>query len=362
MKRNSLVLKYLLITLVSILGALGVLFALAYYSVYVRALPFLDVMELKNVLYALEFLLQSTPWFAWLVIAILVFCTLFFLLSLPMILRIRRISQAVRKIANGEYDVELRVGGKDELSSLERDVHAMAQRIEYAFAVLQEAERSKDEFVVNIAHDLRTPLTSVLGYLSLINSKPTAESSVQEYAGIALQKAQQLSMQINQLFELMRMTPEAMQPKPTVFNGRQFLLQVQDEAFPVLAEAGMRIRIIDVPEDLRINADGQLLSRMYDNLILNATRYAQDGIFIDLGARLEDGQTVLTITTHSNPVPADQLERIFDRLHRLDDSRSSETGGAGLGLAICKRIAELHGGTIQAARTKDGTEFTIRLP
>lgn len=361
MKKTSLILKHFLIVIASVVGALTVMLLLALVTVNLRKVP--NLMEhVREAIDSLNYYYDTRPIPVWIVAGLLTFLVLFALLSLPIILRVRRVSSAVGKIAEGGYDVRLEPRGRDELSQLERDVNAMAQRINKAFAAQQAAEKSKDEFVMNIAHDLRTPLTSVLGYLALMQGKDLSAEEMRSNAGIALSKANLLAALVNGLFELMRMTPDAMRPDRSCFSARRFLLQVQDEAFPMLHEAGMEIRLVDVPGDIMLNADGALLSRVYDNLILNAIRYAREGKHIDFTAFTEDGQTVLAVVTHANPVPESELESIFERLYRVEASRSLETGGAGLGLAICKRVLALHGGTIVASRTMDGTRFEMRFP
>lgn len=357
-----MILKYLLIVFASLAGTVLIMYLLVLYSVNVRNIWFLQIPQLKNALYSLRFLVTHTPWVAWLLIALVSFVLLFMALSLPIILRIERVSDAVRRIAEGGYEVRLKPKGMDELSSLEADVNAMAGQIEAAFEAERAAERSKDEFVINIAHDLRTPLTSVLGYLTLMNERQLDVSEAAEYTRIAFSKARQLKTQVDELFELLRLTPEAMKPELSRFSAKQFLLQVQDEAYPLLTDAGMEMRLVDVRDDLLIWADGTLLSRVFDNLILNAVRYAREGRHIDLSAQRCKGGALLCLTTHANPIPETELSRVFERLHRVEASRSEQTGGAGLGLAICKGVMELHGGRIRARATQDGTRFEMVLP
>jgi len=104
------------------------------------------------------------------------------------------------------------------------------------------------------------------------------------------------------------------------------------------------------------------MTRVMDNLIINAIRYAKDGKYIDVLAKEQHGNIMISFITHANPIPFAELERIFDKFYRLEKSRAANTGGSGLGLSISRRIVELHGGTLTARQTADGTAFDICLP
>jgi len=351
-----------MIVAASLAGALLILLGLSAFSAFVREIPFIGKSPLREARNILQSFLVFSPWISWLVIGLLCFAALFLLLSLPVVMRIKRVSRAVRQIAEGDLSICVEPRGRDELSQLEADVNLMARQIGRAFELQRQAERSKDEFVMNIAHDLRTPLTSVLGYLSLMDERGALSGEAAGYARVALDKANQLSVLVNDLFDLLRMTPGAMKPELERFSIKQFLLQVQSESFPLLSAADMELRILEAPEGLFIEADGALLSRVYDNLILNAIRYSAEGKYVDLAAREGKEYIYLALTTHANPIPEEELQRVFDRLHRVEASRSGETGGAGLGLAICKGIVELHGGEIRAIHAEGGTRFVMKLP
>ena len=140
-----------------------------------------------------------------------------------------------------------------------------------------------------------------------------------------------------------------------------FLRQKQDEMYPQLSAADMEIRL-DIDDVSTIHVDGDLIARAFDNLIVNAIRYAREGKYIDIHAENHDENIQISFITHANPIPAAETEHIFDKLYRSEKSRSTGTGGTGLGLSISRRIIELHGGTLTARQTEDGTAFDIFLP
>jgi signal transduction histidine kinase len=276
--------------------------------------------------------------------------------------RMDAIHNAVLLIQNGEYNVLLPNGNRGPLGELERSINSLAIQINDTLRRRKEIEQSKDDFIVNIAHDLRTPLTSIIGYLSFISEKQLASELSAKYAGVALEKSNQLETLIESLFDIAHLTMDAVQVNKEEINLQKFLLQKQDELYPQLHVANMEIRL-NIPDTIsKIHADGALMARVFDNLINNAIRYSQESRYIDIKAESLQGKVRISFITHANPIPVEELEKIFDKLYRLEKSRSTGTGGTGLGLPISRRIVELHGGTLTARQTDDGTAFDIILP
>ena len=250
----------------------------------------------------------------------------------------------------------------DELSQVEVRMNHVKQETLRNAALAKEAERRKNDFIVNIAHDLRTPLTSIIGYLSFISEKELSAELSAKYAAIAFEKSQQLESLIESLFDIAHLTADELPVHKEELNLKKLLLQKQDELYPLLHNADMEIRLFLSDSASKIHADGGLIARVFDNLINNAVRYSREGRFIDIETENTDDKLRISIITHANPVPADELDRIFDKLYRLEKSRSTATGGTGLGLSISRRIIELHGGTLTARQAKNGTAFDILLP
>jgi signal transduction histidine kinase len=276
--------------------------------------------------------------------------------------RLNAIYNAVLQIQQGEYNVLLPNDNKDPLGELEHNINSLALQIDDTLKRRKEVEQSKDDFIVNIAHDLRTPLTSIIGYLSFISEKQLAPEISAKYAGVAFEKSQQLERLIESLFDIAHLTIDTLQITKEELDLKKFLLQKQDELYPLLSAADMEMRLVLSDSVSKIHADGVLLARVFDNLINNAIRYAKEGRYVDVEAEVLRDMVRISFITHANPVPADELEKIFDKLYRLEKSRATGTGGTGLGLSISRRIVELHGGTLTARQAEHGTAFDIYLP
>lgn len=226
----------------------------------------------------------------------------------------------------------------------------------------KEAEQRKNDLVVNLAHDIRTPLSSVIGYLSLLNEAPDmpVEQRI-KYTGITLEKAFRLENLIEEFFEITRYNLSSIVINKRKINLTFMLQQMADEFFPMLSPQNKQA-IVHAPDGLVAWGDADKLSRVFNNILKNAIAYSYDETVIDITAFEQSDNTIIQFTNHGDPIPPQKLETIFDRFFRLDSSRSSQTGGAGLGLAIAKEIVNAHGGTITAQSSGDRTTFTVVLP
>ena len=226
----------------------------------------------------------------------------------------------------------------------------------------REAEQRKNDLIVYLAHDLKTPLTSVIGYLTLLRDEPQISQELRaRYTGIALDKAERLEELVNEFFDITRFNLTTLALEPERINLSRMLEQIASEFLPILAEKELRWRL-DIQPGVEIVGDPDKLERVLDNLIRNAVNYsyAQTEIALSL-IRLED-RVQIEVRNSGKTIPPDKLERLFEQFFRLDSSRSSATGGAGLGLAIAKEIVERHGGSIQAQSADESIQFTVLLP
>ena len=225
-----------------------------------------------------------------------------------------------------------------------------------------EAESRKNDLVMYLAHDLKTPLTSVIGYLSLLDECP--ELSTQQkakYVGIALDKAYRLEQLINEFFEITRFDINSVTLEINRIDLNMMLSQITDEFYPMLTERNLAVDI-DIEEPIVMFADSDKIARVFDNLLKNAVNYSYENTTIRIGARVRDDQVIIKFRNKSDVIAPEKLERLFEKFYRADSSRGTSTGGSGLGLAISKQITELHGGTIKAQSTVDHTDFTVILP
>ncbi len=229
-------------------------------------------------------------------------------------------------------------------------------------ALAREAEQRKNDLIVYLAHDLKTPLTSVIGYLTLLRDEPELSPALRaKYTGIALDKAERLEELVNEFFDITRFNLSRLTLETAPVDLAMMLRQVASEFGPVLTENRLECRL-DLPPKLEYDCDAGKLARVFDNLLRNAVSYSFPDTAIEISARREEGQIVLTFANAGKTIPPEKLERLFEQFFRLDSARASRTGGAGLGLAIAKEIVELHGGTIQAESRDNRVVFTVRMP
>ncbi|MGI6251546.1 MAG: sensor histidine kinase [Anaerolineaceae bacterium] len=225
-----------------------------------------------------------------------------------------------------------------------------------------QAEEKKNELVMYLAHDIRTPLTTVIGYLSLLDETPDMPQEQRtKYIGIALNKSERLDVLINELFDLTRYSSKAVLLNKVKIDLSCLLSQIADEFYPALSTNGNTVNV-SADNGLTLFADTEMLARVFGNLLKNAASYSDAGSEIAISAKRENGFAAVTFQNTGETISPENLQMIFDKFSRLDRSRTSDTGGTGLGLSIAKEIVELHGGTINA-QSKDRTiTFLVRLP
>lgn len=299
-------------------------------------------------------------------LGIAVFSVSFLLLQHKFIAYMADISRAMQNISEGDLNTAVDVIGDDELSQMAASLNKMAEDIRELMDKEREAERTKNELITNIAHDLRTPLTSIIGYLELLsgNGKVTAAPAPEvqkKYIDIAYTKAKRLEKLIEDLFGFTKMTYGKVSMKVSQVDIIKLLSQLLEEFYPSFADKNLTYELTsNVPAQI-ISADGSLLARLFDNLINNAIKYGADGKRILVNVRGEEEFVTVSITNYGYVIPETELSLIFNKFYRVEQSRSSSTGGTGLGLAIAKNVVDMHGGSIQVASDLNGTVFTVRL-
>ncbi len=225
-----------------------------------------------------------------------------------------------------------------------------------------ENEQKKKELLVYLAHDLKTPLTSVLAYLTLLDEHPDMPPEERaKYTHITLEKAIRLDELLHEFFDITKFNIQDITLEKQRLNLSILLEQLADESYGMLQEKQMSCSV-DVADDLKLLADPDKLARVFDNLLRNAAAYGYEKSNILIQARGDTEKITIIFTNQGPQIPQKKLELIFEKFYRADASRSSQTGGAGLGLAIAKQIVELHGGTISAASDRSNTRFIVTLP
>ncbi len=225
-----------------------------------------------------------------------------------------------------------------------------------------ESEKKKNDLVLFLAHDLKTPLTSIVAYLSMLDGHPDMPKEEREkYIRIAFEKSLRLGELINEFFDITRYNLQDIELEPVEINLSMMLEQLADELYGVLQEKCLTCEV-EAEENLVVSGDPDKLARVFDNILRNAIAYCHEDTKISIGAQKNRGDVVITFTNHGDKIPGDMLQTIFEKFYRVDNSRSSGTGGAGLGLAIAKEIVEMHGGRIRAKSDDNRTQFIVTLP
>ena len=298
----------------------------------------------------------------YLILGILLFSVTFMILQEPYIRYMSRISEAVQNISEGDLNTVIDVIGDDEFSSMAANLNHMAADIKKLMEKERESERTKNELITNVAHDLRTPLTSIIGYLELLAGNQQVPADMQhKYIEIAYGKSRRLQKLIEDLFGFTKLNCGKIAMHVGQIDIVKLLGQLVEEAYPNFVEKGLSYDLqSNVPAKI-INADGNLLARLFDNLIGNAIKYGADGKRVLVKIHAEGETVTVSVTNYGYVIPADELPLIFNKFYRVEQSRSSSTGGTGLGLAIAKEIVDMHGGTISVASDLNGTVFTVKL-
>jgi len=249
-----------------------------------------------------------------------------------------------------------------ELDFMEKKLNQIKSNLEKQKKAALDAEQRKNDLVVYLAHDLKTPLTSVIGYLSLLDEAPDMlPEQKAKYVGITLEKAYRLEQLINEFFEITRFNLQTIVLNKEKINLLFMLQQMADEFYPILTPQRKQVSI-NVPDGLTLWGDADKLARVFNNILKNAIAYSYENSVIEISAKLQDNNIVITFTNQGNPIPQAKLETIFEKFYRLDSARSTNTGGAGLGLAIAKEIVNAHDGTISVDSNSENTTFTVKLP
>lgn len=295
-------------------------------------------------------------------IVIIAYLIGFLIITIRTVSHLGNLLTLTENAVNDEKSVVFGENCPEELKTFASSVKNYRDRIQINEQARQLAEQQKNDLIMYLAHDLKTPLTSIIGYLGILEESPDLPREQRaKYVGITLDKSYRLEQLINEFFEITRLNLSELSLEKTNVDLSIMLNQLVEEFYPLLEEKRMAISC-DIESGIRLNADADKLARALDNLLRNAVNYGWDESEVKLSAHFSGSNIVITLANRGDEIPAEKLARIFDKFCRLDSSRRSKTGGAGLGLAITKQIIELHNGTISAACNGNDITFTIVLP
>ncbi|MFL8723120.1 sensor histidine kinase [Clostridioides difficile] len=263
-----------------------------------------------------------------------------------------------------EYDLDiLKDKEKDDIDELAHKINNIVHQLRNITIEERQAQQTKTDLITNVSHDLRTPLTSIMGYLGVIEEgKYKDEVQMMYYVDIAYEKSKNLNVLINDLFELTKMQNNTIKLNKIEINLVELLSQVVSQFEIYFKQEFMVSRINFNEEKLILKADPNKLVRAFENLITNAVKYGKDGHYVDIVTEKKEDMAVVKVINYGEPIPVLDLPNIFDRFYRVEKSRNRNVGGSGLGLAITKNIVNLHDGEITVSSDKYQTVFEVQLP
>lgn len=321
-----------------------------------------NVLRIDNYIaqYIYQWIFRNNKKF-WLIIGFIILFLMFFYFALSRFIHyFNQISDSIDKILDESEQPIILV---PELRFMETKLNLLKTTLKQRKNAAIESEQRKNDLVVYLAHDLKTPLTSVIGYLSLLDEASDMPIDQRaKYTSISLNKALRLEELINEFFEITRFNLQNITLEIEQINLSIMLEQLADEFYPILEPKNIKA-VVSVEEDILIRGDANKLARVYNNILKNAALYSYENSTIEIIVTRQDDQKVnIVFRNKGRQISSHKLVTIFERFYRLDSARSSNTGGAGLGLAIAKEIVELHKGTIEAYSNEEFTEFVVTLP
>ena len=338
----------------------SVIFSVAMVMILIVSKVFFSrfIWQGDSLVYQLFHWIDQNAMFTVVFVSVLGWVIIFFYYWLRTFRYLERLIYAAEELYESDGLIQL----PDEMKEVENLLNEVKLRIKQNERAAKEAEQRKNDLVVYLAHDLKTPLTSVIGYLSLLTEEEgISEELRQKYLSITLDSAKRLEDLINEFFEITRFNLTHITLEMSRINIKRLLEQIVFEFDPVMREKKLTC-IIDASPDLMIRCDGEKIQRVFDNLLRNAVNYSFPDTEILLSVKENSDNVICVCQNHGKTIPQEKLERIFEQFYRLDAARATRSGGAGLGLAIAKEIVELHGGRIRAESWDEMIRFTVVLP
>lgn len=295
--------------------------------------------------------------------AIATFIFLFYWLTKRKMDYIEELARGLLEMSKGNLNFRVPLRSKDELGSLASNINRMATALQGTLEEERRAERTKNELITNVSHDLRTPLTLIMGYLRLLKDKHYEdEKQSDNYIHIAYNKSEKLKALIDDLFEYTKLSNQVIHMNQELVCINELMEQLTEELVTLTEENGLHLTRDIVSEKLIVSIDTQQMIRVFENLLSNAVKYSYKPGTVHVSLAKEEQSAKICIANQGDPIPEEELPRLFDRFYRIDASRSSSTGGAGLGLAIAKNIVEAHHGTIWAECEGNEIRICVLLP
>lgn len=270
------------------------------------------------------------------------------------------LDESARRVAGGRYDERLAVRGRDELAGLARDMNAMAAAVQQRVEQLERVAEDRRVFIGNLAHEMKTPLTSILGFADLLYlPKEVSDGQRVEYAQVISQEAKRLQSLSGKLLELITLGSAQLELAPA--SLREVAAEVDLSLGPIMAQNDLKL--VCSCGELTLDMDRELFKSLLYNLLDNGRKASETGGRLELAAREAEGQAEILVRDYGRGIPAEELDKVCQPFYMVDKSRSRKAGGAGLGLALCREIVSVHGGTMEIDSSPGkGTLVTLRFP
>lgn len=278
-------------------------------------------------------------------------------------MQLNHIISELHYIAEGHYEHRIATDFSSDMKKVVESIHVLVDSTVQAMEEERKIEQSKDELITNVSHDIRTPLTSIIGYLGLIEQGSyKSEEELLKYTHTAYTKAKQMKVLVEDLFEYTRVRQTTTPLTLSEFDMVQLLEQLAADFELESKKKNMQIEVTAKQDMIMMEADTEKIVRVFNNLISNALNYGDDGLKVSIEVEEVGKEVIVSINNDGSPIPLESLNHLFDRFYRVEESRSQETGGTGLGLAIAQSIVELHGGYIYAKSDENLTQFILHFP
>ncbi|OLQ46671.1 two-component sensor histidine kinase [Bacillus licheniformis] len=347
--------------MVKLLGAIAMSFLI---SLGMMTLIILTNVSLQKMNYLKEFSIRSSYFMILLQFsaAIFTFIAVFFIMARKKILYVKHITESVHQIANGKLGLTIRIESRDELTELAQNINHMSEELEKKFEQERQLERSKSELISNVSHDLRTPLTSIIGYLDLLKKgRYASKAQFQEYLETIDSKSQRLKYLIDELFEYTHLSSQDVKLTRQEADLSGLLEQIIGEYIPIFEKEQLSVQKSITEDNIPVLMDIDKMVRVYDNLFMNAIKYSKKPSELVISLEIIGDKAVLKVSNQVEDFPAGNINRLFERFYRGDQARTDQQG-SGLGLAISKRIVELHNGHIHGEYREGWMSFIVEHP
>ncbi|MDR4172764.1 HAMP domain-containing sensor histidine kinase [Bacillus nitratireducens] len=350
--RNKIIIK--------LLGAVAVSFFISFGLTILILVYVIDPLFVKHEEFGMfEFNLALLFLFAF---AIFKFIIIFLILVRKKIVYLKLISDNVNDIANGKLGLTIEIKGKDELTQLAQNINYMSKELEDTFEQERRLERTKNELITNVSHDLRTPLTSIIGYIDLLKrGQYDSETQLQEYLETTYLKSKRLKYLIDELFEYTRLSGIDAKLNFNEVDLSGLLEQIVGEYIPIFEKENLNVQKSITEETIPIIMDVEKMVRVYENLFMNAIKYSMKPSELSVCLELIGNKAILKVSNKVEKPPVSDPNKLFERFFRGDKARKNDQGN-GLGLAISKRIVELHHGNIHAEYKEGWISFIVEHP